>query len=89
MHGKKWDSDLPLILVIIKQCVKFNISHELMKALAYNDLLAIIIDFQKDEIEQVLRQNSNYRNDEVLELDSSQAALFLTGKLPLQKGSEK
>lgn len=78
--SKKEDSDLPFVLRVFKLCIKYQIAPELIKSLSLSDLLILIIEFQRDEIETYLRNKTI--DDEVIELDGDQAALWLTGKLP-------
>lgn len=81
--SKEKGFSLPFILTVFKQCIKYNISNDMIKSLSYNDLLSLIIDFQIDDINQHLA-NSKEKKDEVIELDEEETTRFLCGKIPSQ-----
>lgn len=72
---------MPFILTILKLCKKYGIEHGMIKELSYNDLLYLIIDFQKDEIETYL-QSQKKNQDEVHYPDDEELTRFLCGNLP-------
>jgi|GEM_PF-2077984 len=85
---KEKNLGLPFILKVFKLCKRYGIEHEMIKSLSYNDLLALILDFQIDDYKQYLRiQKQQKRDDEVIELSPEQAVAFLKGGV-IPKGSD-
>ena len=72
---------MPFILTILKLCKKYGIEHDMIKALSYNDLLYLIIDFQIDEINSYL-QSQKKNQDEIIYPDDEELTRFLCGNLP-------
>jgi len=69
---------VPFILTLFKLCKRFGIEHDMIKALSYNDLLYLVIDFQKDEIESAKMNKS----EEIHYPDEEELTRFLCGNLP-------
>ena len=69
---------MPFILTILKLCKKYGIEHGMIKELSYNDLLYLVIDFQKDEIESA-KMN---KGEEIHYPDNEELTRFLCGNLP-------
>lgn len=85
--NKSGGSDLPDILIVLKATTRYGISHEMIKKLSYNDLLAIIIDYQIQELREYLNnKNKQQGNKEVIHLDVKGVTKFLLGGIPQKKG---
>jgi hypothetical protein len=76
ISGKRSDVHLPFILMLFKNCVRFGISQEMIKSLSYNDLLALVMDFQIDEIEEHLKSKQGSKHQEKQYLDEEDIYKF-------------
>ena len=58
----------------------------MIKELSYNDLLALIIEFQIDEVREYLNhQKKQSRHREIIHADTKQVTEFLLGGVPKKR----
>lgn len=73
-------TDTPFIFTLIQRCIVYGISYELMKRLKYEDLLALVIEFDIKKVKEVYELKEEQRqarrglevkkatNDEILKM---------------------
>jgi len=57
----KKENSSPYILTLIKKCSKYNISYELMCNLNFYDLQYLIIEYEIENLQEVLRRKETER----------------------------
>lgn len=82
MQGKPQAPHAPFIFTVMKKCITYRISYELMERLNYNDLLYLIVEYDIESIEKYLQQKEKERLDkrgvEVVEATPEMAGQFFS-----------
>lgn len=76
---------MPDILIVLKACARYGITHNMIKELSYNDLLALIIEHQIDDIREYLSSQKGQTN-EIIHADEKTVTEFLLGGIPKKGG---
>ena len=71
------------MILLLRKCNKYKIPYEMMKRLNYTDLLAMIVEYDIDAINDYLRQKkqrANIKNGvEVREANNAETLAFFKG----------